>query len=140
MPRNIYIYAPINIRKRSLRSVFSPTNSISSSVSTSSKYAPSTILNRSLVSRGYYDYSPSYSSSSYEDYAPLRYVSQSYKIRYAPSFDNENYYRYAPVINDFLSYTPSLISRFKPQPVIITNSDTLDSYFRFLVQLLRVLR
>jgi hypothetical protein len=149
MPRkaqgqNIYIYAPTNIRKRSrfrsLSSVFAPTNSRSSSVSNESKYAPSTIISRSTVNRSYYDYSPSLSQDLSDDYSPLNYSSQSYKRKYAPSFDHEYFLRYAPSTEDVLYYQPKLVSKFKPQTIIISNHEALDSYYNYIIQLLKTLR
>ena len=149
MPRrrqgqNIFVFAPTNLHKtstsRSYSSVFAPTNSRSTSTSSSYKYAPASFINRSVVSKGYYDYAPNYSTSTYQDYAPLYYSSQSYKLKFSPSFDYEYFYRYAPSTTNELDYEPKLVSRFKPQSVIVSNTDTLDSYFRYVIQLLRVLR
>ena len=149
MPRTrpnqtLLFYAPTNIRKSStskaLTSIYSPTISRSRSTSTSSTFAPSTYLSRSAVAKGYYDYNPSYSTYTYQDYNPLLSTSLSYILKYAPSLDFEYYYRYAPATDNQLYYEPKLVSRFKPRPVIVSNADTLDSYFRYVVQLLRVLR
>ncbi len=140
----LFIINPHNIRKRStsigFTSVYSPTISKDTSTSTSSKYAPSTYVSRSAVSKGYYDYNPSYSTYSYQDYNPLYSTSLSYILKYAPSLDYEYFYRYAPSTDNELYYEPKLVSRFKPQPIIVSNADTLDSYFRYIIQLLRVLR
>ena len=142
--QNIYIYAPAIIRKRSrsrsISSVFAPTNSRSNSVSSESKYAPSTIISRSTINRSYYDYSPSLSQDLSEDYSPQTYSSQSYKRKYAPSFDYEYFLRYAPSNDEQLYYEPKLVSRFKPQVVLVSNHDTLDSYYNYIIQLLKVLR
>jgi len=142
--QNIYIYAPTSIRKRSrsrsTSSVFAPTNSRNSSVSNESKYAPTTILKRSSISRSYYDYSPYLFQSLSENYSPLTYSSQSYKRKYAPSFDYEYSLRYAPSTESMLYYEPKLVSRFKPQVVLVSNHNTLDSYFNYIIRLLKVLR
>jgi hypothetical protein len=142
--QNIYIYAPTNIRKRSrsrsISSVFAPTNSKSNSVSNESKYAPSTIISRSTINRRYNDYSPSISQNLTEDYSPLNYTLQSYRRKYAPSFNYEYILRYAPSNDDQLYYEPKLVSRFKPQVVLVSNHDTLDSYYNYIIQLLKVLR
>ena len=142
--QNLIIYAPVNINKRSrsrsFSSVFAPTNSRSRSVSTESTYAPSAIVSRANVNKGSYDYSPFYYQDTYSDYAPLNYTSQSFIRKFAPSFDYVYVYRYAPSTDDELYYEPKLFSRFKPQPIIVSNSDTLYAYFNYIIQLLRVLR
>ncbi len=142
--QNIYIYAPSIIRKRSrsrsISSVFAPTNSRSNSVSSESKYAPSTIISRSTINRSYYDYSPSLLQNLSEDYSPQTHFLQAYKRKYAPSFDYEYFLRYAPSNDEQLYYEPKLVSRFKPQVVLVSNHNTLDSYYNYIIQLLKVLR
>jgi len=142
--QNLIIDAPVNIqrrsRSRSFSSVFAPTNSRTRSVSTESTYAPSAIVNRAYINKGSYDYSPFYYQDTFSDYAPLNYASQSFIRKFAPSFDYMYVYRYAPSTDDELYYEPKLFSRFKPQPIIVSNSDTLNAYFNYIIQLLKVLR
>jgi len=142
--QNVVIYAPINFRKdissRSYSSTYAPLNSRRSDVSNESVYSPKNYFIHSSISRSYNDYSPSYSQEIYSDYSPLAYTSESFIRKFAPSFNYQRYSRFAPSISQSLYYEPKFVSRFKPQPIIITNSDTLNNYFNFLIQLLRVLR
>jgi len=87
-----------------------------------------------------YNYSPSVSLDTYTDFNPETYTVDSFREKYAPKDYIRVTYRYAPLSDEVLVYRPSLVTRFKPQPVLVSNTYTLDSYFRFLVQLLSVLR
>ena len=135
--RNYFVFTT---PKDKLSFTISPLDSRKSSYTYDCTYAPITKVERIGIGKGYLDWSPSLSTNDQSYWEPYYSLSQKYKLRYAPSIKLKSSYTFAPESSDSLVYQPLLVTRFKPQPVIITNSDTLDSYFRFLVQLLRVLR
>jgi len=141
---SVYVYAPISIRKRtrsrSNSSVYAPTNSRSHSFSNSSKYAPKTIASRYSITRNHTNYSPSVYQDTSTTYSPLTYVSRGYREKYAPSFTTAYSVRYAPVNDDELYYKPVMVSKFKPQPVLVSNAGAINDYYHYLIQLLKVLR
>jgi hypothetical protein len=142
--KDVSYYAPSKIRKtnRALNSsyTYAPTISLSSDTSRSFKYAPKESFKRSYATRLSYDYSPSrsYNIAYYEE--PITNQSLKFDTKYAPSIKVKTASTYAPEVSEVLNYQPALITRFKPQPVVVSNYDMLNSYFTFLVQLLKALR
>jgi len=110
------------------------------SPSTYNEIAPVTSINRSNINKASLDYSPAVSNSFYSDYEPSNKFSTTYRVKYSPYTDYQTYNRYAPYSSFKEDYEPVLVSRFKPQPIIITNSDMIANYFNYIINLLRVLR
>jgi hypothetical protein len=104
------------------------------------EYAPSTNLSRYVIGKTTSDYSPSVSRSYYSDYAPSTNLSTSLVSKYAPNTDYQTYYRNAPYTKEVIVYDPMFVSRFRPQPLLVSNYDMINSYFRYVIDLLRVLR
>ena len=140
----LIFFAPSRIDKdsRSYNTslINSPTTSLSSSRVDDNTYSPQTYLSNSIVSKGDYDYAPYYSTNVYYDYSPSTSESFYFKRKFAPSTDLKGYLRFAPEFRQELSYRPIIVSKFRPQPVLVSNADTLANYYNFLIRLLKVLR
>jgi len=164
---NRFIYSPIIIRKNKTKLVNSTTNSPSTSryfsIDNTHHYAPVRVTKAYGIGKGYYNYSPSfsnnlsfdYSPESYQsrysdfapsvyrsvftDYSPLTYRLIDIKEKTAPFTDYKLFYRYAPLEENVEYYEPVLVSRFKPQPVVLTNSKTLKDYYDYILGLLAIL-
>ena len=106
----------------------------------SGEYAPTNKIKRYVISNTTTDYSPSVSRSFYGDYAPSTNYLTDLRVKYSPSTNYQTYDRYAPYTKEVVVYEPVLVSRFKPQPILISNADMINSYFRYLIDLLSVLR
>ena len=91
------------------------------------EYAPSSNLQRYSIGKTSTDYSPSVSRSYYSDYAPSTRYSTGIAVKYAPNTDYQTYDRYAPYSKEVIVYEPVLVSRFKPQPVLVSNYDMINS-------------
>jgi len=142
--KSIIYYAPTNISKtetsESTSLTYSPSRSYSRETSKALKYAPQRTINRVYVIRTNVDYAPAFSSVNDYDYEPLFYNSRKYITKFAPSVTLKSSTRYAPESRQSFNYQPVFSTTFKPQPVLVSNYDTLNSYFSFLVRLLKVLR
>jgi len=119
---------------------YSPYVTYDFSPSTYNEIAPTTNLQRYNISKASVDYSPSLYHSLYSDYAPSNSYSTGIRIKYSPYTDYQTYDRYAPYTKEVVVYEPVLVSRFKPQPLIVSNYDMITSYFRYIVDLLSILR
>jgi len=139
----IYL-APTKIDKRSTTTkqslIRAPSRSTNRVIDIAVKKAPSTTTNTSYSESISYDYSPSTSLYTDFDYEPVDYRSTKYVIREAPSVTLQFSNRYAPVSRQSFNYQPVLNSVFRPQPVLVSNYDALNSYYTFLIQLLKALR
>jgi len=139
-----FIYFPVHNRseKRSnvYRSVFAPSTGRVSSYDIDTEYSPKSYFKQSLKNKSYYDYNPLYYNDTYLDYTPRGYYSLKASDRYSPSDSYERNIKFRPVEKETLDYEPKLRSVFKPQIVVTSNYYVLDSYYNFLVRLLKVLR
>jgi len=139
-----FVYFPIYNRKEkrsnAYRSVFAPTTGRFNSYDTDTRYSPETYLRRKSETRSYYDYNPSFHSNTYYDYSPTNYFSQKFRQKYSPISNYVNFNRYAPSQEEELYYEPKMVSRFKPQVVLVSNYDTLDSYYNYVIKLLNTIR
>jgi len=144
MSSSTFIYSPTrvnrNVRVNRRSSTYAPSNSRENSQSISTRYAPTLQTSNYRIVRYSNDYSPSVSTSTYYDYSPTNYRSTSFKEKYAPYDYYQYFLRYAPTENEDVVYAPSLVSRYRPHPIIISNRDTLNDYYVYLVNLLRALR
>ena len=164
---NKFIYSPIIVRKNKTKLVNSTTNAPSTSryfsINNAHKYAPVRVTKAYGIAKGYYDYSPSVSSnlsynyspetyqsrysdyapsvyrSVFTDYSPLTYRLIDIKEKTAPYTDYNLFYRYAPLEENVEYYEPVLVSRFKPQPIVVTNSKVLKDYYDYILGLLAIL-
>jgi hypothetical protein len=162
-----FVYSPIIIRKDKRKLVNSTTNAPSTSryfsIDNRQKYAPVRVTKMYGIAKGYYNYSPSSSSnlsydyspetyqsrysdyapstyrSLFTDYSPLTYRLVDIKEKSAPFTDYKLFYRYAPLQEDVEFYKPVLVSRFKPQPLVITNSKSLRDYYDYILGLIAIL-
>jgi len=162
-----FVYSPIIIRKNKRKLVnsttFAPSTSRYFSVNNNQKYAPVRVTKAYGIGKGYYNYSPSTSSnlsydyspetyqsfhsdyapstyrSLFTDYSPLTYRLINIKEKTAPFTDHNLFYRYAPLTEDVEYYEPVLVSRFKPQPLVITNTKSIKDYYDYILGLLAIL-
>jgi len=137
-------YSPRVLRKRERSnnhsSTFAPATNTSTSYSRSDKYAPKTNNEQYIINKNYHNYSPSTEEVISTDYSPKFSYASYYKQKYAPDTEYETSVRYAPSIEDDFDYAPVFVTRFKPQPIVISNHEALDSYYHYIIQLLKVLR
>jgi len=136
-------YNPIILRKgrrNLIRSInYSPSISRELSPYRAIKYAPIRLSEAYGIFRPVYDYSPFTFRSLSSDYAPQNYNVQGFFQKYAPITEHDLYTRYAPYSNRSLIYEPIIASKFKPQPIVISNAQALKDYYDYLIELLTIL-
>jgi hypothetical protein len=139
-----FVYFPINNRKDKRRSVyrsfFAPTTGVGRDYDNDTKYSPKTYLKGRYNSQYAYEFNPDYHLNYYYDFSPLTSLSQKYIERFAPKTTFVYYDRFSPLDDERLHYEPKQFSRFKPQVVLISNADTLDNYYNYVVKLLKAIR
>jgi len=124
---------------RSYNNKFSPFTSYNSSYDYSSDFSPTNIRQTYRTNKFFSNTSPKTYQSFYSDYAPYNYRSNDIRYKYAPFTDYQYYNRYSPSLETYTDYKPVLVSRFKPQPVIVNNRKTLRDYFDYVLGLLTIL-
>jgi hypothetical protein len=120
-----FIYSPL-IERRRLGSFFID-------------YAPETVTQTYNILRSHYTFSPFAFRSFDRNYSPQEFKTFESVQKYSPFSEYNSFNRYSPFIDKSLIYKPVVISKHKPQPLIITNAQTLKDYYDYLVRLLSIL-
>jgi hypothetical protein len=138
------IYSPTNIRKNSVSTANYTINGRTEYRYRSSgigvKNAPQRYTSSYKIDYDTNVFAPSGYVSTTSVRSPTNYRSTSLRYKYAP-YDYYKYYlRYAPYDEETLNYVPILATTYRPQPVIISNNETIRDYYEYLINLLMTLR